>query len=410
MSGGFWYCHKTSLPSSFRHSSLSIALPAPLPVPSWWPEHEGAICHSALIPARVLRARHSPLTRLGCHVRWLTGKVTSGDKRPQLESVSTPPLHPFLSSLFSLHKHAHTHTHTYRTIQMYTPVYAWKICSLYLYRQPSESSRSIDFLHFATAWHSDRGEGEQKNRRGRRWRETGREWYSPIWPLWAACQTRARDRGLDMGQPTQGEAGRRGREGCRDEGSEGIERNGDVKKIKIKKGGQIQTREGGERRWGMEKNTVKKTTGGGRGGKSEWNNEAGQVERRRRRRECSLQPPIDRIQSDWQRQASPLLIPLLLPRSRPPLFLISPCAPACRGQSDRQWECSDSIWLSAEVAVINLLQDSHLLWRFGGLSECGVVVMGRGCRKRDTERKMKVEGLSLGGASSLIFVSHYPLW
>lgn len=104
MSGGFWYCQKTSLPSPFCNSSLSIALLTPLPVTSWWPEHEGAICHTVLIPARVLRARHSPLTRLGCHVCWLTGKVTSGDKRPQLESVTNLPsllLFPLLSDFYT---------------------------------------------------------------------------------------------------------------------------------------------------------------------------------------------------------------------------------------------------------------------------------------------------------------------
>lgn len=143
MSGGFWYCQKTSLPSPFCNSSLSIALLTPLPVPSWWPEHEGAICHTVLIPARVLRARHSPLTRLGCHVCWLTGKVTSGDKRPQLESVTNLPSFFFLSS----------------------PTSTRKICLLYLYRQPSESSHAIDFLHLATGWHPDREEGEQ-NRGG----------------------------------------------------------------------------------------------------------------------------------------------------------------------------------------------------------------------------------------------------
>lgn len=108
MSGGFWYCQKTSLPSPFCNSSLSIALLTPLPVPSWWPEHEGAICHTVLIPARVLRARHSPLTRLGCHVCWLTGKVTSGDKRPQLESVTNLPsllLFPLLSDFYT-YEHA----------------------------------------------------------------------------------------------------------------------------------------------------------------------------------------------------------------------------------------------------------------------------------------------------------------
>lgn len=66
---------------------------------------------SVLLPARVLGARHSPLTRLGCHVRWLTGKVTSGDKRPQLESVRTPPPPlSFLSSTTPSHSRTHTHT------------------------------------------------------------------------------------------------------------------------------------------------------------------------------------------------------------------------------------------------------------------------------------------------------------
>lgn len=40
------------------------------------------------------------------------------------------------------------------------------------------------------------------------------------------------------------------------------------------------------------------------------------------------------------------------------------------------------------MAVINLLQDGHLLWRFRQLSECGTGA----CKLRYTERKMKVEG------------------
>lgn len=76
---------------SFRHYSLSAARSLlSQRRRDGRPEHEGAICHSAPAPARVLRARRSPLTRLSCHVRWLTGKVTSGDKRPQLGSVSNP--------------------------------------------------------------------------------------------------------------------------------------------------------------------------------------------------------------------------------------------------------------------------------------------------------------------------------
>lgn len=73
---------------SFRHYSLSA--PEPQCRQDGGTEHEGAICHSAPAPSRVLRAHRSPLTRLSCHVRWLTGKVTSGDKRPQLGSVSNP--------------------------------------------------------------------------------------------------------------------------------------------------------------------------------------------------------------------------------------------------------------------------------------------------------------------------------
>lgn len=61
-----------------------------------------------LSPARVLRARHSPLTRLGCHVRWLTGKVTSGDKRPQLESVGDRPPPPYFPLSYSLPTHVCT--------------------------------------------------------------------------------------------------------------------------------------------------------------------------------------------------------------------------------------------------------------------------------------------------------------
>ena len=99
-----------------------------------------------LIPARVLRARHSPLTRLGCHVRWVTGKVTSGDKRPQLESVSNPP--PSFFSAPSLPIHAHTDPH----LNVYARLCLKNLLAVSLqYRQPSESSRSIDFLHFATA-------------------------------------------------------------------------------------------------------------------------------------------------------------------------------------------------------------------------------------------------------------------
>lgn len=46
-----------------------------------------------------------------------------------------------------------------------SPTSTRKICLLYLYRQPSESSHAIDFLHLATGWHPDREEGEQ-NRGG----------------------------------------------------------------------------------------------------------------------------------------------------------------------------------------------------------------------------------------------------
>lgn len=159
MSGGFWYCHKTSLPPSFRHSSLSIAVLALLPVPSWWPEHEGAICHSVLIPARVLRARHSPLTRLGCHVRWLTGKVTSGDKRPQLESVSNPPLFPLPPFPYM-----HTQTDTQRPIWMYTPVCAWKICLLYLYSTDSLQRAHVQLIFSILQLH-DILTGERVSRR-----------------------------------------------------------------------------------------------------------------------------------------------------------------------------------------------------------------------------------------------------
>lgn len=92
-SAGLSYCHKTSLPPLFpplffvccRTRSLHSQRRR-----DGRAEHEGAICHSAPAPARVLRASCSPLTRLSCHVHWLTGKVTSGDKRPKLGSVSSP--------------------------------------------------------------------------------------------------------------------------------------------------------------------------------------------------------------------------------------------------------------------------------------------------------------------------------
>lgn len=92
-SAGLSYCHRTSLPPLFP-PLFFVCSKARSPLSQrrcdGRTEHEGAICHSAPAPARVLRARRSPLTRLSCHVRWLTGKVTSGDKRPQLGSVSNP--------------------------------------------------------------------------------------------------------------------------------------------------------------------------------------------------------------------------------------------------------------------------------------------------------------------------------
>lgn len=69
-----------------------------------------------------------------------------------------------------------------------------------------------------------------------------------------------------------------GREGSRDKGSRGIDKNGHVKK---KKGGFKQRGRGMDE----EKNTIKKQEGRKRN--SVWSNELGQVERRRRRRESA---------------------------------------------------------------------------------------------------------------------------
>lgn len=69
-----------------------------------------------------------------------------------------------------------------------------------------------------------------------------------------------------------------------------------------------------------------------------WNNETRQVEAEKETIDRRPQPSC---RPDHAHPHHPLLL------------LGSP------GQRDRRWESHDSVWLSAEVAVINLLQDGH---------------------------------------------------
>lgn len=73
---------------------LSAAISSAIPPPPQ-SHHDGLSTPApSVTPAWVLGVCRSPLRHLGCHVRRLTAKVTSGDKRPQLESVRTPAPSP----------------------------------------------------------------------------------------------------------------------------------------------------------------------------------------------------------------------------------------------------------------------------------------------------------------------------